>query len=126
MPSLAKITLIGNVGREPEMRMTPNGRQVSDFTVAVNRKGKNGEDVTDWFRVSAWSKTAEIVQQYVKKGNPIYVEGRLSVSQYTDKNNAPRFNLDVNADQVVLLGSREAAAVGAATAAEFDPDEVPF
>ena len=134
MASMAKIMIIGNVGRDAELRMTPNGRAVCEFSVAVNRvSGGGGErkEETDWYRVSCWGKQAEIAQQYVRKGTSIFVEGRFQPRSYTDKTGAARTSNDINADNFVLLSSRPAGEGGMGTgpapaAADFDPDEIPF
>lgn len=84
--SMQKVTIIGNLGRDPEMRFTPNGQAVTNLSVATNRTyEKDGEQVkeTTWFRVSAWGKQAEACNQYLKKGSLVYVEGRLNVDAAT-------------------------------------------
>ena len=86
MVSMNKITIIGHLGRDPEMRYTPQGAAVTDFSVATSRRytdntGERREE-TDWFRVSAWRQLAELCNQYLQKGSLVYVEGRLHVRQY--------------------------------------------
>src|SRR4051812_31652006 len=86
--SFNKIILIGNLGRDPELRYTPSGTPVCSFPVATNEKiKKHGteEDVTTWFRVTCWNRLAEVAAQYLSKGNPAYIEGRLRLDEYTDK-----------------------------------------
>jgi single-strand DNA-binding protein len=86
MPSLNKIQLIGRLGRDPEARFTPTGKQVTYFSMAVDRRWKNEEGEvkkdTDWINVDAWGRLGEICQQYLKKGSLIYLEGRLNVDTY--------------------------------------------
>ena len=110
MAGLNKIILIGNLGRDPEMRYTPSGSAVTSFTVAVNRKYRtqDGEDreETEWFNVSCWNKLAEIANQYLSKGRQVYVEGRLSTRSYEDRNGEKRFSLDVRAIELQMLGTR--------------------
>jgi len=107
---LNKIILIGNVGRDPEMRYTPSGSPVTNFSIAVSRqfKGQDGEsrEETEWFRVDCWNRLAEIANQYVVKGRQVYVEGRLRGRTYQDRNGETRISLDVTANELVLLGQR--------------------
>ncbi len=135
MASMSKIMIIGNVGKDAEMRMTPNGKAVCDFSVAVNRRGgQGGQEVTDWYRVSCWGRQAEIAQQYVRKGTSIFVEGQFEPRAYTDKSGANRVSNDIQFASFTLLGSRQAGEGGMGSVAEqpggapptFDPDEIPF
>ena len=91
--SFNKIILVGNLGRDPELRYTPQGTPVCSFSMATNerRKDKAGDfqDVTTWFRVTLWGRQAETAQQYLTKGRPVYIEGRLRVEEYTDKEGKP-------------------------------------
>lgn len=111
--SLNKILLIGNLGSDPEMRYTPNGNAVSEFRMAVNRRyntssGESREE-TEWFRVTAWGRLAEQVNQFLQKGRRTYVEGRLSSSTYLDREGQPRATLEVTAERVLFLDPRSAA-----------------
>ena len=141
MASMAKISIIGNVGRDPELRMTAGGRPVCDFSVAVNRvSGSGGErsEQTDWYRVSCWGKQAETAQQIVQKGQQIYVDGRFSPREWTTKEGEKRTSLDISCNDFQLLGSRRDREGGMgggpvpggqatdAPAGTFDPDEIPF
>lgn len=88
MASLNKVQIIGNLGKDPEMRYTPNGKSVTSFNVAVNSTYKVGDEQrkeTEWFNVEAWGKTGEIIKQYASKGSSIYVEGRLKTDKFEDK-----------------------------------------
>ena len=110
--TLNKVILIGNLGSDPEMRYTPNGAAVCEFRMAVNRRystaaGEQREE-TEWFRVTSWNRLAEIVNQYLQKGSKAYVEGRISSSAYTDREGQPRASLEVTAETVQFLDSREA------------------
>lgn len=86
MPALNRVQLIGNLGRDPESRFTPTGRQVASFTVAVNRRWKDNQgevqEATDWFNVEAWGRLGEICNQYLHKGSLVYIEGRLQTDRY--------------------------------------------
>ena len=109
--TLNKVILIGNLGSDPEMRYTPNGAAVCDFSMAVSRRyttaaGEQREE-TDWFRVTAWNKLAELVNQYLQKGRKCYVEGRVSGRAFTDRNGEARFSLEVRADTVTFLDSKK-------------------
>ena len=108
--SFNKITLIGNLGRDPELRYTPQGDAVCDFTMAVNerKKDKSGEfhDVTNWFKVTLWRNMAENASKYLAKGRQVYIEGRLSIEEWTDREGKERFTLAVQATDMQFIGSR--------------------
>ncbi len=112
MASVNKVILVGNCGRDPEIRYLPSGQAVANISVATSsrRKDKNsGEMVEDtqWHRVTFFDRLAEIVGEYVKKGRPIYVEGRLSYRKYTDKDGIEKSATDIIATELQLLGGRE-------------------
>lgn len=113
MASYARITLIGNVGRDPEMKDFGQNK-VAEFSLAVSGKttGKNAGEWTNWYRISCWGKQAEIAQQYVKKGTQIFVEGRLQLREYTKADGTPGTSLEVNASDFQLLGGREGGQEG--------------
>ena len=106
--SFNKVIIVGNLGRDPEMRYTPQGTAVCSFTMATNerRKDRAGEqqDVTTWFKVTVWGRQAETVSQYLHKGKSVYVEGRLRVEEWTDKEGKLRHTLEVNASDVQFIG----------------------
>lgn len=106
--SFNKITLVGNLGRDPELRYTPQGTPVCSFSLATNerRKDKTGEmqDQTTWFRVTLWGRQAETASQYLAKGRPVYIEGRLRVEEWTDRDGKPRHTLEVNATDMQFIG----------------------
>lgn len=125
-----KLTIIGNLTRAPETRTTSSGKNVTTFTVAVGRRGK---DEADFFRVNAWEKLGENCQKYLDKGKKVAVVGRVSVSTYTANDGAVRANLEVMAEDIEFLSPRnEAAAKPAAKPEaegfiEIDDDEnLPF
>ncbi len=111
--SFNKIIVVGNLGRDPELRYTPQGTAVCSFTVATNerRKDRAGEqqDVTTWFRVTLWGKQAETASKYLSKGRSVYVEGRLHVEEWTDRDGKQRHTLEVNASDVQFLDSGNAS-----------------
>jgi len=102
-----KIILIGNLGRDPEMSYTPNGIAVTKFSMAVSRvtKSATGEkqDETEWFNIVAWRQLAETCNTYLRKGNKVYIEGRLQSRKYTDRNGVERMSLDVIASDMEML-----------------------
>jgi len=109
MASFNKITLVGHLGQEPEMRFTPAGTAVTNFSLAVSRSFiKDGEKVeeTDWFRVSAWGKQAESCNQYLEKGALVLVDGEISIRKYNDKDGNQRTSVDVTARNVVFLSKK--------------------
>ena len=108
--SFNKIILVGNLGKDPELRYTPQGDAVCDFTMAVNerKKDKSGEfqDVTNWFKVTLWRNMAENASKYLAKGRQVYIEGRLSIEEWTDREGKERFTLSVQATDMHFIGSR--------------------
>ena len=116
MASVAKVILIGNLGRDPETRYTPSGALNVQFTVATNRRwtDQNGQqqERTTWFRVTAWGRLADTLvrlteQGALVKGKQVYVSGTIEAREFQDQNNVTRTSLDVNADELQLLGSRQ-------------------
>lgn len=107
--SFNKIILVGNLGRDPELRYTPQGVAVTDFSMATNerKKDKSGEyqDVPTWFRVTLWRNQAENASKYLKKGSPVYIEGRLTMEEWTDRDGNTRQTLAVQATEMHFLGS---------------------
>ena len=114
MASVNKVILVGNCGRDPEIRYLPSGQAVASVTLATSsrRKDRNSGDMiedTQWHRVTFFDRLAEIAGEYVKKGNPIYVEGRLRYSTYMDKTTGVEKNsVEIVATEMQLLGGREA------------------
>lgn len=110
MSSFNKITIVGYLGRDPELRYTPQGTAVCNFSVATTEKRKDraGEmqEVTTWFRISVWGRQAELANQYLAKGRQVYVEGRLRQEEYTDREGNRRTALEVSATDLQFLGSR--------------------
>jgi len=105
--SLNKIMLIGNVGADPELRYTPNGAPVAEFTMAVNRRYTTGDgeqkEETEWFRIVTWNKNAENVNQYLTKGQKVYVEGRFQSREYVGQDGNQRRAYEVVANMVTFL-----------------------
>ncbi|MEP6704984.1 MAG: single-stranded DNA-binding protein [Acidobacteriota bacterium] len=150
--SFNKIIIVGNLGRDPELRYTPQGVAVCNFSLATNEKkrDKSGEmqDVTTWFRVTLWRNQAENAAKYLTKGSPVYVEGRLGVEEWTDRDGNNRHTLEVQGTEMhfISAGARgggdeysgdasapaefagpASGASGAATApAPSSDDDIPF
>ena len=115
--AFSKIQIVGNLGRDPELRYTPNGRPVTEFSVAVNQSTKNqqtGEwvEATDWFRVSIWGDRGERAAENLRKGNRVLVDGRFRTREYEAKDGQKRMSLEITADTVLPLDKREANADG--------------
>jgi single-strand DNA-binding protein len=112
MASVNKVILIGNLGRDPEVRYAPSGSAICNVTLATSRQWKDktsGErqEETEWHRVVFYDRLAEIAGEYLKKGRPVYVEGRLKTRKWTDKDGVEKYTTEIIADQMQLLGSRE-------------------
>ena len=120
MASVNKVILVGNLGRDPEVRYTPNGSAVCNVTIATSRVRKNKEsgdksEDTEWHRVVFFDKLAEIAGEYLKKGRSVYVEGRLQTRKWTDKDGVEKYTTEIVASEMQMLGSREGMGGGAAS-----------
>jgi single-strand DNA-binding protein len=112
MASVNKVILVGNLGRDPEVRTFPDGGTICNVTIATSRQWKDkqsGErqEETEWHRVVFRDRLAEIAAEYLRKGRPVYVEGRLKTRKYTDKDGVEKYATEVVATEMQLLGSRE-------------------
>jgi single-strand DNA-binding protein len=134
MASVNKVILIGNLGRDPEVRYATSGSAICNVTIATSRQWKDktsGErqEETEWHRVVFYDRLAEIAGEYLKKGRPVYVEGRLKTRKWTDKDGVEKYTTEIVASEMQLLGSREGGGgsagsgddVGAAPAARSAP-----
>jgi single-strand DNA-binding protein len=113
MPGLNRVQLIGNLGRDPESRSTPNGQKVCHFSLGVSRRWKSGgetKEATDWVNVEAWGRLGEICQEYLHKGRLVYVEGRLRTDRYEDKEGETRYFTKVVAGVMQMLDRKPAEA----------------
>src|SRR5579885_3001735 len=137
MAGLNKVMIIGNLGRDPEMRYTPNGTPVTTFSVAVTRLWKTPDgqqqDETEWFNVVTWNKLAETCNQVLSKGRMVYVEGRLRTRSWDGQDGQKHYRTEVIASTVLVLDSRPRgaeSAVGASVSedvdGDVDPDDLPF
>jgi single-strand DNA-binding protein len=112
MASVNKVILVGNLGKDPEVRYLPNGDQVTNITVATSEQWKDkqsGEqrESVEWHRVVFFRRLAEIAGQYLKKGSQIYIEGRLRTRKWQDKDGQDRYTTEIHADEMKMLGKRE-------------------
>jgi len=132
--SFNKIIIVGNLGRDPELRYTPQGTPVCGFSLATNekRKGRGGEieDITTWFKITLWGRQAEAASQYLAKGRPVYIEGRLRVEEYIDREGKQRYSLEVNATDMQFIGGNDRGQsapkqTNNQTSGEEDPDTDP-
>ncbi len=142
MASVNKVIIIGNLGRDPEMRYMPSGDALANIAVATTDKWKDkatGEqrEATEWHRIGFFGKLAEIVGQYLKKGSQVYIEGSLRTRKYTDKDGIERYSTEIRADIMRMLGGRQedAGAPARPSAARQHPtsgaepdmdDDIPF
>lgn len=112
MASVNKVIIVGNLGRDPEIRYMPSGDAIANIAVATSFRSKDrntGEqkEQTEWHRISFFGRLAEIVGQYLKKGSSVYVEGRLQTRKYTDKDGIERYSTDIIAENMQMLGGRQ-------------------
>ena len=117
MASVNKVILVGNLGKDPEVRYMPSGSAICTVTLATSRQWKDktsGErqEETEWHRVTFFDRMAEIAGEYLKKGRPVYVEGRLKTRKYTDKEGVEKYSTEIVATDMQLLGGREGAGGG--------------
>jgi single-strand DNA-binding protein len=125
---LNKVMIIGHLGKDPEMRYTPSGRPVTTFSVAASRSWNtsNGErrTETEWFNVVAWSSLAEICNQYLKKGQQVYIEGRLQTRQWEDSEGKRHTSVEIVANEMIMLNQRQET--NAESYKNGEEDEFPF
>lgn len=130
MSSVNRATILGHLGADPDVRHTESGVCVTSASIATSRKYKNnnGDTVeeTEWHRVVFWSKLAEIVEKYLKKGSQVYVEGRLQTRKWTDKDNIDRYTTEIVAQNMTMLGGSSGNSGGGVPhPAEVSDEEVP-
>ncbi|MES3023041.1 MAG: single-stranded DNA-binding protein [Pseudomonadota bacterium] len=112
MASVNKVIIVGNLGRDPEIRYMPSGDAIANIAVATSYKSKDkntgeAKELTEWHRISFFGRMAEIVGQYLKKGSSVYVEGRLQTRKYTDKDGVEKYATDIVAENMQMLGGRQ-------------------
>ena len=135
MASVNKVILVGNLGRDPELRYTQQGTAVANFTLATNesfqRKDGNREERTEWHRIVAWGKTAELCSQYLSKGRSVYIEGRIQTRAWENKEGQKQKTTEIVAQSVQFLGGRGGGEGGGRSGGSGDPpppadDDIPF
>lgn len=127
MASLNKVQIIGNLGRDPEMRSFPSGDRIANVSIAATEKWKDKQtgdmkEHTEWFRVVFGGKLAEIAGEYLRKGSQVYVEGSLRTRKWTDDAGTEKYSTEVRADKMVMLGNRETTS---RQSDDSDDDDVP-
>ena len=122
--SLNKALLIGNLGSDPEIRTTTDGTKVAGLSVATNRnwtdRDGQAQERTEWHRVVAWANLAEIAEQYLSRGDRVYIEGEIQYRSYEDRDGATRYVTEIRARELVMLGARDNGASAAAVPAQAD------
>ncbi len=134
--SVNKVILIGNLGKDPELRYAPSGAAVASFSLATNEQWKdqegNPQERTTWHNLVVWGKLAEIAAEYLKKGRKVYIEGRLQYRDYEDKSGNKRYVTEIVVNDLVMLGSRqdggerEESTSGTPPAVSEERDDLPF
>ena len=128
MASVNKVIVLGNLGKDPDLRHLPNGDAVCNFSLATTESWKdkegNKQDKTEWHNVVIFRKLAEIAGEYLKKGRPVYIEGRLQTRKWQDKEGKDRYTTEIVADQMQMLGSREEAKEVSKTSAPANFDDM--
>ena len=128
--SLNKVTLIGNLGNDPEVRATTGGNRVATFSLATSRSWNDAagtkQEKTEWHRCVVWntknSQLADIVEKYVKKGDKLFVEGRIEYRQWQDKENQTRYSTEINVRELIMLGGGAGGGGGRPASGDFDAD----
>ena len=109
--SLNKAILIGNLGSDPEIRTTGSGSKVAQFSIATSRRWTNNageqQEKTEWHRIVAWAKLADVVERYLRKGQQVYIEGEIQYRSYEDKDGVTKYATEINARELLMLGGRE-------------------
>ena len=127
---LNKVMIIGHLGRDPEMRYTPSGKPVTTFNVATNRSWNTSDGVrrteTEWFNIVTWSNLAEICNQYLVKGQQVYIEGRLQTRHWEDDEGNRHSSVEIVANEMIMLGTRRSNEDNKEEEDHFDEDEFPF
>lgn len=130
MAGFCKAMIIGNLGKDPEMRYTPGGKPVTTFSVAVNRRSTSpdGEqrEETDWFRVTAWNKLAETCNEFLSKGRRVFVEGRLQIRNWEGQDGQKRTSVEIVATDMVLLDKPKTAALEEGPEQDLEAEDLPF
>lgn len=127
---LNKVMIIGNLGRDPEMRYTPSGKPVTTFSVATSRSWNTADgekhEETEWFNIVAWSSLAEICKQYLTKGQQVYIEGRLQTRHWDDQEGNKHTSVEIVANEMIMLSERRESGDGSSDSEDMEEEEFPF
>jgi len=127
---LNKVMIIGNLGRDPEMRYTPSGKPVTTFSVATSRSWNTSDgekrEETEWFNVVAWSSLAEICKQFLTKGQQVYIEGRMQTRHWEDQEGNKHTSVEIVANEMIILSERRESGEASAESDSIEEDEFPF
>ncbi len=127
---LNKVMIIGNLGRDPEMRYTPSGKPVTTFSVATSRSWNTSDgekrEETEWFNVVAWSSLAEICKQYLTKGQQVYIEGRLQTRHWDDQEGNKHTSVEIVANEMIILSERRETGETSTESNTNEEEEFPF
>ena len=136
MGSVNKVILLGNLGKDPELRYTPNGSPVANFTLATNEAWKdkdgNKQEHTEWHRIVIWGKLAEVAGEYLRKGGQVYLEGGIRSRTYKDRDGNEKSTSEIRVDNMVMLGRKGEGGSGegprpvAEKPPEYNDDDIPF
>ena len=136
MASINKVIIVGNLGRDPEVRYTADNKAITNVSIATTDRYKDkhsGEqkEITEWHRVVFFNRLGEIAAEYLKKGSQVYIEGKLRTRKWTDKDGAEKYSTEIIADQLQMLGGRASEATSATPAPKAKPaddldDDIPF
>ena len=130
MPSMNKVQIIGYLGQDPELNQTNSGTAVCNMSVATSYKPKNGEEKTEWHRITCWAATAENCDKYLSKGSLVFVEGRLETRKWQDKDGKDRWTTEIVAFQVMFLDRKGGGGGGGGGRIDVPParddDDIPF
>ena len=121
MPNYASITLIGHIGQDPKTRAFEDGNTVTSFGLATNEKKRDGTEITSWWNCSCWGKGGEVIAQYLKKGDPLMVNGPVIQRPYTDANGQERLSIDVRVRDFTMLGRAQESSGGYTADANQQP-----
>lgn len=132
--TINKVILIGRLGRDPELRYTPGGKAVANFTMATSETWKDADgekqENTEWHRIVLWGKTAELAAKFLAKGSQVYIEGKLQTREWTDKEGAQRYTTEIIANHMTFLSEKADKGEGGSAPADdsgADPfDDIPF
>lgn len=130
MAGVNKVILIGNLGKDPELRYTPNGQPVVSFSFATterwNDKNNQKQEKTEWHNIVVWGKLAELANQYLKKGRPAYIEGRITTRSWDDRDGNKKYRTEIVANQIQFLGSNQGGGEVSVTAEPSQISETQF